>query len=77
MRPLPLLPLSPAHGCRAPRATRRDPSTCAGVPVQLNSRNLATTSVDRLLHQAHICQTTGDSVRLFQALTGKGVTPLT
>ena len=33
-------------------------------------------SVDRLLHHAHLCQTTGDSVRLSQALGGKGVKPL-
>jgi DNA replication protein DnaC len=36
----------------------------------------ATATVDRLLHHAHICQTSGDPVRLSQALTGKGVTPL-
>ena len=29
----------------------------------------------RLLHHAHVCQTTGDSVRLSQALAGKGFTP--
>lgn len=34
-------------------------------------------TVDRLLHHAHVCQTTGDSVRLTQALAGKGVRPLT
>ena len=27
-------------------------------------------------HHAHLCQTSGDTVRLSQALTGKGVTPL-
>ena len=32
--------------------------------------------VDRLLHHAHICQTTGKSVRLTQALAGQGVSPL-
>ena len=36
----------------------------------------ATATVDRLLHHAHVCQTSGDSVRLTQALTGKGVTAL-
>ena len=36
----------------------------------------ATATVDRLLHHAHLCQTTGDSVRLSQALAGKGVKPL-
>ena len=33
-------------------------------------------TVDRLLHHAHVCQTTGDSIRLTQALAGKGVRPL-
>jgi len=28
------------------------------------------------MHHAHICQTTGDSVRLSQALAGKGMIPL-
>jgi hypothetical protein len=28
-------------------------------------------------HHAHLCQTSGDSVRLAQALHGKGVKPLT
>ena len=37
----------------------------------------ATATVDRLLHHAHICPTTGESVRLSQALTGQGVTALT
>ncbi len=41
------------------------------------ARILATATVDRLLHHAHICQTSGDSVWLSQALTGRGVTPLT
>ena len=31
---------------------------------------------DRLMHHAHLCQTSGDSVRLAQALSGKGVEPL-
>lgn len=37
-------------------------------------KTLAT--VDRLLHHAHLGQTTGDSIRLPQALTGKGVIAL-
>ena len=40
-------------------------------------KTLATATVDRLLHHAHICQTTSDSVRLSQALAGHGVSPLT
>jgi len=28
------------------------------------------------MHHAHICQTTGDSIRLTQAIAGKGVIPL-
>ncbi len=44
---------------------------------ELMPKTLATATVDRLLHHAHVCQTTGDSVRLTQALAGKGVLPLT
>lgn len=38
--------------------------------------NRTTATVDRLLHHAHVCQTTGESVRLSQALAGQGVSPL-
>ncbi|MGH3994506.1 MAG: ATP-binding protein, partial [Pseudonocardiaceae bacterium] len=34
---------------------------------------LATATVDRLLHHAHIVVTQGDSYRLAQATSGKGV----
>ncbi len=44
---------------------------------ELMPKTLATATVDRLLHHAHVCQTTGDSIRLSQALAGKGVHPLT
>jgi len=43
---------------------------------ELMPKTLATATVDRLLHHAHVCQTSGDSIRLTQALNGKGVTPL-
>ncbi len=43
---------------------------------ELMPKTLATATVDRLLHHAHVCQTSGDSVRLTQALAGKGVNPL-
>jgi hypothetical protein len=43
---------------------------------ELMPKTLATATVDRLLHHAHVCQTSGDSVRLTQALAGKGVSPL-
>ena len=43
---------------------------------ELMPKTLATATVDRLLHHAHLCQTTGDSIRLSQALAGKGVKPL-
>ncbi|MFB9299787.1 ATP-binding protein, partial [Kibdelosporangium philippinense] len=36
-----------------------------------------TATVDRLLHHAHVVVTQGDSFRLAQATSGKGVTPLT
>ncbi|WP_434619523.1 ATP-binding protein [Arthrobacter sp. A5] len=42
----------------------------------LMHRTLATATVDRLLHHAHVCQTSRDSIRLTQALAGKGVTPM-
>jgi len=35
-------------------------------------KTLATVTVDRLLRHAHICQTTGESVRLSLALTRRG-----
>ena len=44
---------------------------------ELMPKTLAGATVDRLLHHAHVCVTTGDSVRLQQATSGKGVTPLT
>jgi DNA replication protein DnaC len=43
---------------------------------ELMPKTLATATVDRLLHHAHVCQTSGESVRLSQALTGRGVSPL-
>lgn len=43
---------------------------------ELMPKTLATATVDRLLHHAHLCQTSGESVRLSQALNGQGVTPL-
>jgi len=43
---------------------------------ELMPKTLATATVDRLLHHAHVCQTSGDSIRLTQALAGQGVRPL-
>ena len=40
-------------------------------------KTLATATVDRLLHHAHLLLTEGTSLRLAEATTGKGVTPLT
>ena len=39
-------------------------------------KTLATATVDRLLHHAHVIVTQGDSHRLQQALAGKGVRTL-
>ncbi|MDQ0989405.1 DNA replication protein DnaC [Streptomyces sp. V3I7] len=39
-------------------------------------KTLATATVDRLLHHAHLVVTKGDSHRLSQALAGQGVVPL-
>ena len=44
---------------------------------ELMPKTLATATVDRLLHHAHLCQTGGESVRLQQATSGKGVMSLT
>jgi DNA replication protein DnaC len=35
-------------------------------------KTLATATVDRLLHHAHVCVTQGESFRLPQATSGKG-----
>lgn len=43
---------------------------------ELMPKTLATETVDRLLHHAHVCQTSGDSVRFTQALEGKGIAQL-
>jgi DNA replication protein DnaC len=43
---------------------------------EIMPKTLATATVDRLLHHAHICVTDGQSYRLAQATTGKGVMPL-
>lgn len=43
---------------------------------EIMPKTLATATVDRLLHHAHLCQTSGESVRLAQALAGAGVAPL-
>ena len=45
---------------------------------ELMPKSLATATVDRLLHHAHVIITEGqDSYRLAQATAGKGVKPLT
>jgi DNA replication protein DnaC len=43
---------------------------------ELMPPSLATALVDRLLHHAHVVQTAGESIRLQDATSGKGVTPL-
>jgi len=43
---------------------------------QLMGKNLATALVDRLLHHAHIIETSGESIRLQDATSGRGVKPL-
>jgi DNA replication protein DnaC len=39
-------------------------------------KSLATATVDRLLHHAHVVLTDGNSMRLAEAMAGKGVMPL-
>lgn len=43
---------------------------------QIMPKTLATATVDRLLHHAHVVVTEGESYRLAEALRGKGVVPL-
>lgn len=43
---------------------------------QLMDRTIATALVDRLMHHAHVLVTDGDSIRLADAMAGKGVMPL-
>lgn len=43
---------------------------------QVMPKTLATATVDRLLHHAHVVVTEGDSYRLTQATNGEGVRPL-
>lgn len=43
---------------------------------ELMPKTIANATVDRLLHHAHVVLTGGDSIRLTQATTGKGVKPL-
>ena len=43
---------------------------------ELMPKSLANPTVDRLLHHAHAHETSGKSIRLTQALAGKGVMPL-
>ena len=40
-------------------------------------KTLATATVDRLLHHAHVLTTEGTSMRLAEATAGRGVVPLT
>ena len=42
---------------------------------EIMPKTLATATVDRLLHHAHVVVTQGDSFRLTQATSGKGVKP--
>ncbi|MBM3696076.1 MAG: ATP-binding protein [Actinobacteria bacterium] len=44
---------------------------------QLIDKNLASALVDRLMHHAHVIVTEGDSIRLTDATSRKGVQPLT
>lgn len=43
---------------------------------EIMPKTLATATVDRLLHHAHVVVTSGDSFRLTQATNGQGVKPL-
>ncbi|AZL04610.1 ATP-binding protein [Brevibacterium aurantiacum] len=43
---------------------------------QLMPKTVATATVDRLLHHAHLVQSSGESIRLSQAVSGAGVVAL-
>jgi DNA replication protein DnaC len=43
---------------------------------QLMGKSIATALVDRLLHHAHVIETSGESIRLQDAVSGRGVKPL-
>lgn len=43
---------------------------------EIMPKTLATATVDRLLHHAHVVVTQGDSHRLAEATTARGVVPL-
>ncbi len=47
------------------------------VDAAYERRSIAVTSVDRLLHHAHVVLTEGTSLRLSEATAGRGVVPLT
>ena len=50
------------------------------VPIGFDAimpKTLATAAVDRLLHHAHVIITEGNSLRLSDAVAGRGVMPLT
>ena len=40
-------------------------------------KTIANATVDPLMHHAHVVLTAGDSIRLTQATSRKGLTPLT
>lgn len=43
---------------------------------ELMPKTLTTATVDQLLHHAHLCRISGDSILFTQALAGNGVTRL-
>ncbi len=50
--------------------------TIASFDEILAPASIAASLVDRLSHHAHLIETTGESIRLSEALSGKGVIPL-
>lgn len=75
------MPLKVSPGSSTPAYEKRSVAISSNLhPAgleELMPKTLAIATVDRLLHHARICQTSGDPIRLSQALTGRGVTPLT
>ncbi len=62
----------PTSGARSPCRQNLHPSGFD----QLMDKTIASALVDRLMHHAHAIVTDGESVRLADAMSGKGVVPL-
>ncbi len=51
------------------------PSVTGSAVITDTLSSILTTEADRLMDHAHVCQTTGEGIRMSRTLTGKGVIP--